>query len=171
MRESSGESGEHHEMGESARLLHELERSGEYVFHGSPDGAIAELEPRQGTMTVDDVEQEDGLPPGIATTPFADLAIIRALTHKLYGHTSFGQNPDGTPFMEASQTVLDTIKGQTAHVYVFPKSAFKPAHGDDQEMEWRSEAPQKPIQVVAVTDRDLPTNIKVIPGEIKERTP
>ncbi|MEK9131096.1 MAG: hypothetical protein AAB429_03200 [Patescibacteria group bacterium] len=121
MRESSGESGEHHEMGESARLLHELERSGEYVFHGSPDGGIAELEPRQGTMTVDDVEQEDGLPPGIATTPHADLAIFRALTCNLYGHTGFGLRDDGTPFMEASKSVLDTVKGQTAHVYVLPK--------------------------------------------------
>src|SRR3990167_6049683 len=113
---------EQHEMGEGARVLHELERSGEYLFHGSPDGTIAELEPHQGMMTVNGIEQEDGLLPGIATTPFADLAIFRALTRDLYGHTSFGQNDDGTLSMEASQSVLDTVKGQIAHVYVFPRA-------------------------------------------------
>lgn len=163
MRELFGEPERTCEGGEGARALHELERTGEYVFHGSPNGAIVELEPKQGTKTVDGIEQEDGLPPGIATTPFADLAIFRALTRDPYGHTGFGLNDDGTPFMEASQSVLDAVKGQTAHVYVFPKSQFMPAHGDEKEMEWRSQVNQKPVHVVQVTDRDLPQSIVVIP--------
>ncbi len=152
----------HREGEEGARILHELERSGEYVFHGSPDGEIAEFEPRQMTTRVDGNDLEDGI--GIATTPRADLAIFHALTKgRGEGDTGFGTKDDGSIQMKASQAVLDATKGHTAYVYVFLKSAFAPRYGDDQEMERRSEFNQKPVQVVAVTDRDLPTGINIIP--------
>ncbi len=152
---------ERHKGGEGARVLHELERSGEYVFHGSPYGDIAEFEPRQMTTQVDGVAVGDGI--GIATTPHADLAIFHAITKdRGEGETGFGTNDDGSIHMEASQTVLDATKNHTAYVYVFPKSAFAPRYGNDQEMERRSEVVQKPVQVVTVTDHDLPTNIDII---------
>jgi hypothetical protein len=144
------------------RVLYELERSGEYVFHGSPYGNIAEFEPRQMTTQVDGVAVGDGI--GIATTPHADLAIFHALTKdRGEGERGFGTNDDGSIHMEASQTVLDAVKDHAAYVYVFPKSAFAPRYGSDQEMERRSEVRQKPVRVIAVTDRDLPTSIDIIP--------
>jgi hypothetical protein len=154
---------ERRERGEGARKLHELEQSGKFVFHGSPDGEVTEFEPRQMTTYVDDVQVKDG-PPGIATTPHADLAIFHALTKdRGEGNTNFGTNDDGSIYMKASQAVLDATKDHTAYVYVFPRSAFAPRYGDDQEMERRSEVNQRPVQVVAVTDRDLPPDINIIP--------
>ncbi len=150
------------EVGEGAKLLHELERSGDFVFHGSDKPDIPELVPFQGTTWVDDVKQNDG-PPAVATTPYADMAIFHALVRD--DSHSFGQANDGTLQMSATQLALDSVKGRTAYVYVFPKSAFVPRHGNDHDFEWRSEVNQKPAQVVPVNDRDLPKSINILPPE------
>ena len=152
---------EHHEYGEGYRLLHQLEQSGEYVFHGSPHGDLAELKPMQATIAVDGQKHDDG-PEAIAASPFADFAIFRALTRDINvdGNTSFGTKNDGTPQMSASKSIIDSIKGQTGYVYVFPKSTFS-LYGDEG-YEWRSAESQKPERIIKVTDRDFPQDVSVI---------
>ena len=149
------------EMGEGARILHTLEQTGKYVFHGSPHANIPELNPHQPTDWPDDIEQEDG-DPCVAASQFADPAIFHAVVRGDW--RGFGQDRDDRSiFMHATQKALDLARGQKAYVYVFLKSAFAPRNGDERDMEWRSEGNQKPIQVVEVTDRDLPKNITILP--------
>lgn len=148
------------EIGEGARILHDLEQTGNYVFHGSPAADIHELEIRQPYDWTDGVQKEDGAP-CVAATQFADIAIFRALVFN--DTTSFGQNDDGTLHYAATEKALRSAKGRTGFVYVLPKSTFAPRHGDDQEMEWRSEENQRAAQVVQVTERDLPKNITILP--------
>jgi hypothetical protein len=155
------------ELGEGARILHDLERTGEYVFHGSPDPSISELEPRQPYDWTDGIEKEDGTP-CVAATQFADIAIFRAIVHD--DSTSFGQNDNRTLHFAATQKALDTAMKTIGFVYVLKKSAFIPRHGDDQEMEWRSDVRQKALQIIPVTVRDLPKNITIIPPEDSDTT-
>lgn len=148
------------ELSEGARILHELERTGNYVFHGSPAADIHELEIRQPYDWTDGVQKEDGAP-CVAATQFADIAIFRALVFD--DTTGFGQNDDGTLHYEATEKALRASKGRTGFIYVLPKSTFTPRHGDDREMEWRSDENQKAAQIVEVTERDLPKSITTLP--------
>lgn len=148
------------EIGEGARILHALERTGNYVFHGSPSANIHELEIRQPYDWTGGVQKQDGAP-CVAATRFADIAIFRALVFD--DTTGFGQNDDGTLHYEATAKALKSSEGRTGFIYVLPRSEFTPRHGDDREMEWRSEARQKAIRVVEVTNRDLPKNITILP--------
>lgn len=149
------------EIGEGARILHALEQTGIYVFHGSPHANIPELNPHQPTDWPDDIEQEDGAP-CVAASQFADAAIFHAIARNDWW--SFGQDQeDGSVWMAATQKALDMAKGQKAYVYVFLKSTFAPRNGNEGDMEWRSVENQKPLQVVEVTDRDLPKNISILP--------
>jgi hypothetical protein len=76
--------------------------------------------------------------------------------------TQFGQRRGEPYFCAASQEAFDAAKGKTGYVYVLPKSQFAPMHGDNGEFEWRAESNQKPVQIIAVTERDLPKNIEII---------
>lgn len=147
------------EEGEGARLLHELEQTGEYVFHGSPRGGLTELNPHQATIPVDGQEQNDGTE-AIAATPYADFAIFRALTKDPEGDTSVGTKDDGRLQMHASRNVIDSVKDQTGYVYVFPRSQFS-VYGEGP-MELRSSTNQKPIRIVEVTEKDFPKNVELI---------
>lgn len=151
---------EHREPGEGSRLLHELERSGNYVFHGSPVENIAELEARQPYTWTDGVEQEDGHP-CVAATQFADIAIFRALVFD--DTTGFGQNEDHTLHFEATEKALKAVPGRVGFIYVLPKTHFVPRHGDEQEMEWRSETNEHAVQIIRVTEYDLPKHIQILP--------
>lgn len=152
---------ERHEPGEGARLLHELEQSGEYVFHGSPTPEIAELETRQAYDWKDGAPVEDG-PPAVVATPYADIAIFRSLVY--LDSTSFGVNDDRLSF-QASPKALELARGRTGFVYVMPKSQFAPKHGDVSEMDWRSPVNQPAVRIVEVSEADLPPDIEIINPE------
>lgn len=65
-------------ISENKRLLQELEKSGEFVFHGSYQ-KLEILEPRQGRKRNKETGkiEEDGSP-AVSATPFADIAIFRS---------------------------------------------------------------------------------------------
>jgi len=150
---------ENRERGLSIReRLSSLEKEGKFVFHGSAR-EIEILEPRQPYIE----KGEKHGNPCVATTPFADIAIFRAIvnednfSHKDYS-SSFGFDSDKGIELCASQDILDDLGDKKGFVYVLDKSLFEKFSG----MEWRSEGPVKPIEVIAVTAEDLSPNIQLI---------
>jgi len=149
------------EISEGRGILQYLEKTGEYVFHGSSVPDISELEVRQPYDWKNGVKKEDGAP-SVVATPYADIAIFRALAYK--DHTSFGMNGHELHF-GASRKAFEEARQSVGYVYVFKKIHFFPRQGDEQNMEWRSLLPQKPDQIVRVEFQDLPKNITEIKSE------
>jgi len=135
-----------------------FEKEGKFVFHGSAR-QIETLEPRQPCIGKDEKHGD----PCVATTPFVDIAIFRAIINednfpqKTYS-SSFGFDSDKGIELHASQIVLDNLKDKKGFVYALDKSLFKKFSG----MEWRSEKTIKPNEVILVTADDLPSGIKLI---------
>ena len=148
--------------------LRALESTGNHVFHGSPDGTIKILEPRQGRHT-ENIHKPKNImldgDPAVSATPYAELAAFRAIINDKnvpFNHVSGFGVTDGIPeFRVSHQEVLTEVKGKSGHVYVFNKDEFKPYNrngaADDNSMEWRSYVPVTPTEVVHVTSEDLPT--------------
>ncbi|MBP9856066.1 MAG: hypothetical protein KBC48_02050 [Candidatus Pacebacteria bacterium] len=159
-------------MSPNKQKILELEKTGEYVFHGSTNGEIEILEPRQSThiediTNLDDDGEPDGLP-AVAATPYAEIAIFRAIVNGAnlsMPHTSgFGFKRDHKDQMyfrirpeEALDQVYDNKKG---YVYIFNKTDFEPylrdGEPDESAMEWRCYKPIKPLEIIEVTSADLP---------------
>ena len=155
---------ESQEVGKNREALLALEREGKYVFHGSPD-SIDVLEPRQAY----DQDRETGEmvkdgDPAVFATPYADVAIFRALINRGEGlgdsASRFGIENEELHF-GATQNLLDQAKTVTGKVYVLDKSLFGKLKG----MQQRSEKTIIPVQVVDVSFDDLPINIEVIEEE------
>ncbi|MBP6974997.1 MAG: hypothetical protein KBB54_03595 [Candidatus Pacebacteria bacterium] len=155
----------------SREKLAQLEETGEYVFHGSSEGTIEELEPRQSNHIPDLNDPTKSIPdgrPAVSTTPHAELAIFRAIVNKKNvdlqeWHSGFGVRDGAKEFRVSSPEVLDQVKDKEGFVYVFNKSKFKPYtrgkaedEGRPESMEWRAYEKVKPVEVVKVTDKDLP---------------
>jgi hypothetical protein len=158
--------------GEGRRMLHELEASGEYVFHGSPNASIEEFEPRQSEHWERGVAQADG-DPCIATTRHADFAIFRAITKDLNGSSRFGIKEDESLYFSTDAAMRDALKNLVGYVYVFSKDGFAPyarngklSDENENDFEWRANECKKPIRCVRVTSDDLPEHIDII-GESK----
>ena len=146
------------ERSENWKKLHELEASGEFVFHGSPAEDIEELEVRQphDWKTGERVEHGE---PSVVATPYVDIAIFRSLV--FMDSTGFGVGDDGANF-RASKKALDAAQGNSGFIYVMPKDRFVPMDGNEDEMDWRSKESQRPVQVIEVAFSDLPETIELI---------
>lgn len=146
--------------------LHELELKNSYVFHGSPDGNIEMLEPRQGRHIPDLSNPTqfilDGNP-AVSATPYADIAIFRAIINrkniKLDYNSGFSVTNGKPYFRVASQDVLYEAKDKKGFVYIFDKKEFEPYSRDGnarpESMEWRSYKPIKPLDKIEVYYDDL----------------
>jgi hypothetical protein len=154
--------------------LESFERTGNYVFHGSPDGNIEVLEPRQGNHVPDLSRPTDTVAdgrPAVSATPFLDFAIFRAIINsknvniKGTWTSGFGIEEEGRKsFRVSEQDVLDQVRGKFGYVYVFDKKNFKPytrgkgeGEGRPGSMEWRSYEKVLPIDTIEVTDEDIPS--------------
>lgn len=138
--------------------MHQLEATGQYVFHGSPVPDIEELEIRQAYEWEGDNKTEDG-PPAVVATPYSDIAIFRALVYM--DSTSFGIDDHG-PHFSATDKALKLAKEEVGYVYVLPKNIFRPKEGDEKTMDWRSHQPTKPARIIKVSFEDLPDSIAKI---------
>ena len=157
----------------SIEKLTQLEATGNHVFHGSADGNIEILEPRQAMHYPNLPESAEGVldgDPAISATPYADIATFRAMINRRqipFSHTSsFDVDTDGKKnFGVSSEEVLDAVKDKKGFVYVFDKKEFKPYNRNreatESDMEWRSSNPVKPIEVVEVGHEDLPPRDKI----------
>ena len=143
------------------RLL-SLEKEGTYVFHGSPV-KIDTLEPRQ-PYNLDETTggMEKHGDPSISASPFAEIAIFRAIVHpnkfsEFQGGMGFNDET-GEFVFDAPKEALEKIKEDRGYVYVFKKSDFS----DFSPMEMRSQTEMKPEEIVEVSYNDLPNNIRAI---------
>ncbi len=149
--------------------LLELEKRGDCVFHGSPNGNLEILEPRQGTHIPDMSKPTDIIldgVPAVSATPYAEFAAFRAIVNRKnipFDHTSgFGFNSKKEKeFRVSSVKALDSVKNKKGYVYVFNKNEFEPYSRDgepgEQAMEWRSYNAVRPIEIVEVSSLDLPS--------------
>lgn len=152
-------------MTESKQKLLELEKEGKYLFHGSPIADLKELEPHQaytipkgGNDLVKDGE------PGVAATPYLEIAIFRALVKK--GRSGFSVSATNIEDAEikftASKEALKTAKGQVGYIYVLNRKEFTPKSGRTCNMDWRNPNSVKPLWVFKVTYEDLTKEIEII---------
>ena len=147
--------------GEARKKLLAMEKEGLYVFHGSSED-IEELEPRQAfDRNKDTGKMEEDGEPAVFATPYADIAIFRALTNfkdmKGSSSSSFGLNEDGALHFSATENLLEHAKGKVGKVYVLPKDSFDEPEG----MQVKSSDSMTPVEVVEVGVDDL-ANIKHI---------
>jgi len=156
----------------SLEKLLQLEETGNHVFHGSPDGNIEALEPRQGTHIPDLTKPTETIfdgDPAVSATPYAELAAFRALINRINipfsHHSGFGLKDKEKEFRVSSEEVLEAAKNKKGYVYVFDKNEFKPYNrtGEPSEdaMEWRANKTVKPLEVVEVTQDDLPSRERI----------
>ncbi|MBR9683046.1 hypothetical protein GOV03_00725 [Candidatus Woesearchaeota archaeon] len=143
------------------RLL-SLEREGKFVFHGSPI-VIEILEPRQANNWDEKTKkmEKDG-EPCIVATPFAEVAIFRAVVNSKNVEegnfkSEFSMNEGGLLKFSASRETLEKIKGKKGLVYILNKSDFE----QFSDMEWRASKELKPQEAIEVTSNDLPENIGI----------
>lgn len=147
-----------------------LEKEGLYVFHGSTE-LIEELEPRQAKIwDKDKKEMTEHGTPSVVATPFAEVAIFRAvISNEIKAddgkhYSAFGSDGD-KPFFETTPSVLKNAKDAIGYVYVFKKEDFNKV----SPMEWRSNKKLKPILIFEVHFQDLPKNIKTEPNSNKAK--
>jgi len=147
--------------GKNRERLLSLEKEGKYVFHGSPD-TIAVLDPRQAyNYSKETGKMEKDGEPAVFATPYADVAIFRALTDtrgvKGESTSQFGIDGDKLHF-SATKNLLEAARRKVGRVYVLDKQKFQ----DFEGMQCRSEEPNKPIEIIEVTVDDLPQNIRIV---------
>jgi len=147
------------QIGKNREKLLSLEKEGRYVFHGSPD-IIETLEPRQAyNQNKEAGEMEKDGEPAVFATPYADVAIFRALINAngVLGEStsSFGINGEQLHF-SATKNLLDSAKNKIGKVYVLDKQKFQNFEG----MQCRSIESNSPIEIIEVGVDDLPQNIE-----------
>jgi len=146
---------------ENKEKLLTFEKSGDYVFHGSAD-ILESLEPRQAYNRNEETGEmkKDG-DPSVFATPYAEVAIFRALTIGQYvsgkATSEFGIN-EGLLYFSSSRNLLERAKSKTGKVYVLKNKDFIDTRG----MECISHKTVLPHEVVEVHFNDLPQNIKIV---------
>ena len=143
------------------RLL-ELEKTGQFVFHGSLD-KIDILKPKQAYNFNKETgeEEKDGYP-AVFATPYADMAIFRALINEKEleedSESRFGTDQNGKLHFSTTRNLLERAEGIKARVYVLNKDDFE---GFDH-IQCRAEKEIVPVEIIEVNVNDLPDNINTI---------
>lgn len=147
--------------------LEQLSKTGEFVFHGSPQ-KLEKLEPRQQTSFNQKtrVTEPDGKPAVCAALNY-EIAIFRALTSSHIAeqlgvkdyYTEFDMS-DGKPYFRGNPQSIAIARRPDArgYVHVFRKKDFQP-HND---LESRAYQEVKPIYTIEVKSSDLPENIESV---------
>jgi len=152
---------------EGKEKLMELEKEGIYVFHGSPY-LLQELEPRQArTFDKEEDEMVDDGEPGVAASPFAEIAIFRAIiTRDLKDkdkkhYSGFGGGGSGERDKVTYRTtpeIFKKTKETSGYVYVFKKEDFVERSG----IEWKSSNRVEPVKIFKVYFEDLPKDVLLL---------
>jgi len=143
--------------------LKELEAEGKYVFHGS--GLKSDmLEPRQA-YNYPKNDKESRIPdgkPAVFASDIIDVAIFMAVVNKhnvprtlRSGYVNLKDK--GFRFMVTQET-MNQIKNAKGFVHIFDKSEFE-NKGDTNV--WIAQKIVKPIEVVEISEKDLPENIEI----------
>jgi|SRR3989344_3889913 len=140
-----------------------LQKKG-FLFHGSPF-KIDKLGLRQPVnFNIKKNKYVKHGKPCVAATPFADIAIFRAIINKTNFPSkskdyaaSFGIKSKKLN-LATTKKVLENLSNQCGYVYVFDKKQFSRR----SIWEWRSYQEIRPIKVIKITIGDLSNNIKAI---------
>ena len=152
-------------MPEGRYALEILERTGQYVFHGSP-AVIEVFEPRQATQF--DSKTGKNIPDGEPAVFAADQSLPAIFKGLINGVISPGlnllsgwRNEGGSLHFYSVKEGIEgaRIEGVKAYVYVFDKSDFEPYRG----MEYRCLSVVTPKMTIEITGKDLPYKIEIIP--------
>lgn len=149
-------------MTESKKRLLELEKIGEYFFHGSPN-EVEIFEPRQSHNDIKGNLVPDG-EPAVSASPSVDYAVFMAifnLENCPKGFTSRVNVSSDTEFAEtfqlsylATKEALEQLNDDsTGWVYVFNKKDFPFKKGP---AEYRSLVHVEPLERLLVKREDLP---------------
>ncbi|MFA7319738.1 MAG: hypothetical protein WC022_04045 [Parcubacteria group bacterium] len=146
-------------IGKNRERLLELEKTGNYVFHGS-QSIIEILEPRQAGGHSDETGKwEDDGKPAVFATPYADLAIFRSLINDKDFENKFGMKGDGW-YVTVDKKLIERAKDRIGKVYVLDKSKFNP--DSFIGIQCRSEESVIPLEVIEVNIDDLPKDIEIV---------
>ena len=139
-------------------ILKKLESEGKYVFHGSEDGSLKTLEPRQAYTFKGKEEVPDGKP-AVHASPFTDVAIFMAIINKRNCPKGFSSGFNKTSFvLHASKETLEQLnEGSVGYVYVFSKDEF--VFRNDTEVVSYTEV--TPLKIVEVKKEDLSDTIEI----------
>lgn len=150
-----------YELSENKKRLLDLEKSNNFVFHGSTSN-IGVLTPRQGyNFNKKTNKMEKDGDPAIFATKFVEIAIFRALINKnnvQETNLSYFNIENNSPCFAATQNLIDAAKTKTGKVYVLNKNQFQ----EHNKMESISHTSSVPIESIDVVFQDLPKNIKII---------
>lgn len=143
------------------QILENLEKTGRYVFHGSPF-KIDKFEPRQALNSIkkengEYEEMPDG-EPAVFASPFAKTAIFLAILNKKNmpqgSYSSFHASSRTMNIeFETTQETMDQMSEETSgYVYVFEKEKFKEINFNESI----SYEEVEPTMYIQVTKKDLP---------------
>ncbi len=149
-------------MTEGKKKLLELEQTGKYFFHGSPN-EVEIFEPRQSHNDINGVLVKDG-DPAISASPAADYAIFMAIFNLknmpkgLTARTDTKAQSEKTENFELSFTATKETLNQlnekaSGWVYVFNREDFPIQKGPS---EYRSSSLVSPLERILVKKEDLP---------------
>jgi hypothetical protein len=141
---------------ETKKRLLELEKSGNFVFHGTERGDVETFEPRQALNYKGNVGEPDGQPAVFASDK-VDYAILMGMVNKNncpYGYSSSSRWSNDELILSVDKKGYDQLTDSSVgYVYVFNKSDFserEPGH-----TEYVSYSHVKPIQIFKISKHDL----------------
>lgn len=159
---SKEEKNTNEQFSEAKQKLLSLEKSDNYVFHGS-GLVIEEFEPRQAHNYIDGKQVPDG-EPAIFASSKAEYAIFMGIINKENcpkGRESrVGEYGEDIRFMATKDTLSQIEDTTSGWVYVFNKSDFSQRY--ENGIVYTSALNAKPIDKIQVTKKDLPDNIEII---------
>lgn len=148
-------------MFEGKQRLLELEKTGQYLFHGSAD-EIEVFEPRQAYNWVNGVKEKDG-EPAVFASPSIDYAISMALLTSQLDVVASAENKEAEEYTLRISVAKDTFNllkpDRKGFVYVFNKNNFPDKNGPAEFVSHKS---LKPLEKVIVTKEDLPENLEIL---------
>lgn len=137
----------------------ELEKQGDFVFHGSPE-KLESLEPRQAYTFKGDLKIEDGKPAVFASI-YSDIAIFMALINgkniKSTFRSGYG-SLNGKIEFRLSKETKDKLINLKGYLYVFDKKDFT----EKNHAEFISYKTVKPIKILEIDETFLPKDINYI---------
>lgn len=140
--------------------LMELEASGEYLFHGSPN-KIFSFEPHQAFTDQGGNRVPDG-EPAIFTSSEIETPIFRSIFHESQfdgkgGTFSMGFTNGVKPLVNANEATIEVAKNNKGYVYVFYKKDFEP----HRDTEWISKKNVTPYAVFYSSFKDIDLHIDI----------
>jgi hypothetical protein len=137
----------------------DLEKQGDFVFHGSPN-KLEYLEPRQAYTWKNDIKTEDGKP-AVFASKYSDIAIFMALINreniKANFRSGYGFQDDKHEFRLSKET-KDKLFNLKGYIYVFNKNDFEQRNS----VEYVSYKIVKPIKILEINESFLPKDINFI---------